>query len=88
MPSREEGVRTQPHTEGRKCEARGEDSEGASPVGSLISDVQRPELGQNKMSVFQSPRLWCFVMAAQSFKRLDFIFNDLMDLNEKIGSDK
>lgn len=67
---------------------RGEDAEEASPVGFLISNIQPPELGQNKMSVFKSPRLWPFVLAAQSFKRLEFIFNDLMGFDEKVGSDK
>lgn len=71
----------------KNVKPRGEDSEQASPVGSLISDIRPPELGQNKISVFKLPRLWHFVLAAQSFKRLEFIFHDLMDFDEKIGSD-
>lgn len=55
------------HTEKRPCEdtgvkPRGKTSEAAKPTGTLVSDFQPPQLGENKC-IFVEGTLWYLVMA-------------------------
>ena len=67
----EEEIRTQTHTHRDHVKTQAEDShlqvkvlEGTNPANTWISDIQPPELWENKFLLFNTISLWYFIMVA------------------------